>query len=374
VRTARVVTAVVFAVHAAVFASWTPHIPVLKAALGLDDGTLGLALLGAPVGSVGAMLLAGRAVARLGSGRVVLATLLGYAACSPLLGLAPSGPALFGALALWGAFQGALDVAMNAQAIAVEERRGRPILSSFHAWWSFGGFTGVGLGALAITAGIGLAAQMAVLGVLVALAAWPLSRLMLRGDHAVEEHRLALPWQDRRVLLLGAITFAGLLCEGAVGDWAAVYLRDAVGVAAESAGLGYAVFAGAMFVGRALGDRWVARFGPGAVVGVLAALGALGLGAALLAGGLWPALVGFGLFGLGIACIVPVAFSAAAAGSEAHAGQAIAGVATAGWAGFLLGPPLIGFLSHATSLTTALTLLPLLCLGIVLGARTLRRA
>ncbi|MBB5956761.1 MFS family permease [Saccharothrix tamanrassetensis] len=370
-RKARVATAIVFAVHASVFGAWTPHIPAVKEHLGLNDGTLGLTLLGAPVGSVVAMLLAGNAVARWGSRRVVLLMLLGYGLVSPALGLAWSAGALFAALALWGAFQGALDVAMNSQGIAVEQGYRRPILSGFHAWWSFGGFVGVGLGALLIGSGVDLTTQMLVSTGVVFLAAWPLTRAMLGDDHAVDDHRLGLPWRDKHVLVLGAIMFAGLLCEGAVGDWAALYLKETVGVTAESAGWGYAVFAVLMFVGRVMGDRWVLRFGASRVVATLAAAGALGLGVALVVGGFWSALVGFGLFGLGLACIVPVAFSSAAAQSDAHAGQAIAGVATAGWAGFLLGPPLIGLLAHGTSQTLALGILPLLCLAVVFGARAL---
>jgi MFS family permease len=371
-KVARVSTALVFAVHAAVFAAWTPHIPEVKDRLGLNDGTLGLALLGAPVGSVIAMLAAGGAIAKWGSKRVVLLTFLAYALVSPALGFAPSPVWLFVALAFWGGFQGALDVAMNSQAIAVESAYGRPILSSFHAWWSAGAFVGVGLGGLAVAFRVDLRVQMITVTVLLLLAAWPLTRGMFGDDRAVDEHKLGLPWRDRRVLVLGAIMFGGLLCEGAIGDWAAVYLRDTVGVPIGRVGLGYAVFAVMMFLGRVGGDRWVARFGPTRVVGGLAALGGVSFGLALLAGQFWLALLGFALFGLGIACIVPVVFSSAAAQSDAHAGQAIAGVATAGWAGFLLGPPLIGLVSHATSLTLALAVLPLCCLGIVLASRSLR--
>jgi MFS family permease len=371
-RTARIATALVFAIHAAVFASWTPHIPEVKERLGLNEGTLGLALLGAPVGSVVAMLVVGSLVARFGSRRVVLATFLGYAAVSPALGAAWSPAALFAALALWGGFQGALDVAMNSQGIAIEQRYGRPILSSFHAWWSFGAFVGVGLGALAIVAGLRLDVQMIIATVVLVLVSWPLVRLMLDDDHSVDEHKLALPWRDRRVLLLAGVMFGGLLCEGAVGDWAALYLRDSIGVAPQRAGLGYSVFAVTMFLGRVMGDRWVARFGAVKVVAVLAAVGAVGFGSALLVSQFWFALVGFAAMGLGIACVVPVVFSSAAAQSDSHAGHAIAGVATAGWAGFLLGPPLIGLLAHSTSLSTALAVLPLLCLGIALGSRAIR--
>ena len=367
-------TILVFAIHAAVFGAWTPHIPAVKDHLGLNDGTLGLVLLGAPVGSVIAMLVTGRAIAKWGSKRVVLATFLAFALVTPALGVAPTAPWLFAIIVVWGGFIGSLDVAMNTQAISVESAYGRPILSSFHAWWSLGAFAGVGLGALAITFGVGLRDQMIAFTVALLVVAWPLIRPMLGDDQAAEEHKLGLPWRDKRVLVLAVIMFAGLIAEGAVGDWAAVYLRDTLDVPAERAGLGYGVFAVAMFLGRVGGDGWVAKFGPARVVGVLAAVGGLTFGVALLVGQFWLVLVGFAVFGLGIACIVPVVFSSAAAQSDAHAGQAIAGVATAGWAGFLLGPPLIGLLSHATSLPLALGVLPLCCLGIALAAGSLRPA
>jgi MFS family permease len=368
-RAARAATAAVFALHAALFASWTPHVPLVKEHLGLSAGALGFALLGAPVGSVAATLLAGAAVSRWGSRRVMLVTLLCYAASSVGLGLANSAAALFAAMLVWGGFQGALDIAMNAQGVAVERRYGRSILASFHAAWSIGGFAGTGVGVLALSAGVDLTTQMAVFGGVGVLAAGPLMRPLLADDGAADEHGLEWPWRDRRLAVLAGLMFAGLLCEGAAADWAAVYLRDSLAAPAQLAGSGYAAFAVAMFAGRALGDRWVARFGGLRVVGVLAAVGALGMGVTLLVGVPWLALLGLAAFGLGLSCIVPVVFSSAAAVSAAHPGRAIAGVVTGGWAGFLLGPPLIGLLAQSVSLPWALALLPVLCGMVVVTAR-----
>jgi MFS family permease len=368
---ARAATAATFVIHAVVFGSWTPHIPAVKERLGLHDGTLGLALLGAPIGSILAMTLVGTLVARWGSRRVMLATLIGYCVVAPGLGLAWSLPALFLALLLLGAFQGSLDIAMNAQAVAIESAYGRPIMSSFHAAWSLGAFAGAGIGTVAVGAGLGLAPQLALVGAVTALAAPLLGRPLLRNDQATgDDHRIVLPWGNRRLLLLGGIMFAALLCEGAAADWTAVYLRDSLAAPGQLAGLGYASFAVAMFAGRAVGDRWVARYGGAAVVGVLAAAAAVALGAVLVLGEPIPALLGFAVFGLGMAVIVPVCFSAAAAGGG-HPGHAITAVATAGWLGFLIGPAVIGWLAHATSLPLALGLLPVLCAVIVLGARQL---
>lgn len=369
---ARRSTSAVFVLHAMVFGSWTPHIPLVKDRIGLNEGTLGIALLGAPIGSVLAMLAVGTLIARWGSRRTMVVMMVGYGVVAPTLGLAGSLPALFFALLALGAFQGSLDVAMNSQAVAIEGRYGRPIMSSFHAFWSLGAFAGTGVGILCVGLGIGLAAQLAVVGALVAISAPFLARPLLRGDQAAEEHRIVLPWGNRWLLLLAGIMFAALLCEGAAGDWAALYLRDDLRTPAEIAGFGYAAFALAMLFGRAMGDRWVAKYGGGRVVAVLATVGGVALAVALLLGHPAAALLGFAVYGLGLACIVPVCFSTAAARSGSHAGHSIAAVATAGWAGFLLGPPAVGTLAHATSLPLALGLLPVLCLVIAFGARSLR--
>lgn len=361
-----------FVLHAAVLGSWTPHIPLVKDRIGLNEGTLGLALLGAPIGSVLAMLAVGTLIARLGSRRATLVVLVGYGLVAPLLGLAHSALALFLALLALGAFQGSLDVAMNAQAVTVEAAYVRPIMSSFHAFWSLGAFVGTGVGSLCVGLGIGLATQLALLGALVIVSAPFLARPLLRGDEAAGDHRIVLPWGNRWLLLLAGIMFAVLLCEGAAADWAALYFRDNLGTPAEIAGLGYATFALAMLLGRSMGDRWVAKYGGGRVVGVLTAVGGVALAVALLLDSPVAALLGFAVYGVGLSCTVPVCFSTAAARSGSHAGHSIAAVATAGWTGFLLGPPLVGTLAHTTSLPLALGVLPLLSIVIAFSARSVR--
>lgn len=380
-HTARVSNALVFASHALLFASWTPHIPAVKDRIGLHEGTLGLALLGAPIGAIAAVFLVGPALARWGSRRVVRVTMTGYAAASPFLGIVDSLAGLFAVLAVWGAFQGALDVGMNSQAVTVEQRYDRPIMSSFHAVWAAGAAAGAGLGALALALGVGLAGQMTVLAVVLASLMLILTRRFVDDEHAPEPDpavgrapRKRLDWLSPRLLAIAVVMFAALLCEGAAADWAPLYLRDDTNAPEAVAGLAYATFAAAMFVARALGDRWVARYGGGRVVGALALFGGAGLGVALLIGHPAVALAGFAAYGLGIACIVPVCLSAAAAEasrSGMHAGPALALADGTGRAGFLLGPALIGNLAHVTSLPLALGLLPLGCLAIAVASRTL---
>src|SRR5580693_8912250 len=190
-RTQRAATFAAFISHGLLFASWTAHIPQVKDHLGLSDGTLGLALLGAPLGSVAAMLVVARVIPRLGSQRVVQISLLGYCLAGPLVGLAGSFAALFAALFAWGAFQGALDVSMNTQAVTVEQAAGRPLMSGFHGSWSIGAFAGAGIGALGVAAGIPLAPQLLLLALPVLAVAGPLSLRMLPDPRAVGDRAVA---------------------------------------------------------------------------------------------------------------------------------------------------------------------------------------
>jgi MFS family permease len=228
----RIAVTTVFVVHGLLFASWTAHIPDVKAHLGLTDGTLGFALLGAPVGSVIAMIAASWLLPRVGSRRIVQVALVGYCAAGPLVGLTGSLPALFAALFIWGAFQGTLDVAMNTQAIAVERKEPRVLMPGLHGSWSIGAFAGAGLGALAVAAGLTLSVQLLVLGTIALLAAGLLTARMLPAaaeqpgsrDASAEGRGHARP--DRLLPALAVVATAGFVCGppviGRLSEWASL--------------------------------------------------------------------------------------------------------------------------------------------------------
>ena len=385
---ARIAITVVFVVHGLLFASWTAHIPNVKQSLGLDDGTLGFALVGAPVGSVAAMCLAAVLVPRFGSRRIIQVALCGYCAAGPLVGLTGTLPALFGALVLWGAFQGTLDVAMNTQAIAVEKTSRRPLMSGLHGGWSIGAFAGAGIGALAVGAGIALTPQLLILGSVALLGAGLLSTRLL-PDHRAGSSSEPFPsapgsetetataepesgggrsrWSTG-MLTLAAIAFASMLCEGAAANWASVYLSGPLGATGAVPGLAYAGFALAMVAVRLSGNRLLARFRPDRLLPSLALVATVGFTAALLLDRPLAAIVGFGCLGLGLASVVPAVFSAAGRLPGLHPGTAVATVSAFGWAGFVIGPPIIGRLAALTSLPIALALLPVLTGFVALGS------
>jgi MFS family permease len=386
VRWPRIAVTTVFVVHGLLFASWTAHIPDVQAHLGLTDGALGLALLGAPAGSVTAMIASSWLLPRVGSRRIARIALVGYCAAGPLVGLTGSLLALFAALFVWGAFQGTLDVAMNTQAIAVERAGRRPLMSGLHGSWSIGSFAGAGIGALAVTVGIGLSIQMLSLGTIALLVAGLLTTRMLPaaaehpgGPGTAAGHtgtdgrpvRRASRWSGGMVAL-GAIAFAAMLCEGATADWSAVYLSGPLHASGVVRGLGYAAFSLAMVTVRLSGNQLLARFRPGRLLPALALVATLGFATALLIAQPVAALLGFGCLGIGLASVIPAVFSAAGRIPGLPAGTAVATASACGWAGFVCGPPVIGRLSTWESLPVALGLLPLLTAFIIVGTLSSR--
>jgi predicted MFS family arabinose efflux permease len=360
VRRARVAVAAVFFANGAGIASWLPHIPMVQATLALRPSVLGGALLAMAAGALVAIPISGFATARLGSRTTVRASAALFFAALALPIVAPSLPALVAALALLGAGNGALDVSMNAQAVAVEARAGRPIMSSFHGMWSLGGFAGAGLATLALRAGAAPVAHVVGATVLFgALAFAATSRLLPReADPPADGRRLARP--TGALLALGTMALLALVSEGAMGDWSAVYLERSLGTSAPTAALGFAAFSLAMAAGRFVGDALAARFGDARVVRTSTAAAAVAFGAALVVGDPTVAIAGLACVGFGLANLIPILFRAASTLPGVAASHGIAAVGTLGYAGFLAGPPLIGLAADATSLPCAL--------GLVVGA------
>lgn len=348
-RPARLAVAAFFAIAGLSFGSWVARIPEVKDAIGLSDAHLGLALLGAAVGAISAMTASGWLIDRFGSRRVVMVAGAGVCLALPLLPAAPSQLLLFLALFIFGAAYGVMDVAMNAQAVLVEERYGRPIMSSFHGVFSVGGLLGAASAGLVIGAGVAPVPHLLGVGLVLATLALAASRRLVpatgepRGDGPV----FALPTGP--LLGLAAIGFCALLAEGAVADWSAVYLQRELRTTAAVAAAGYTAFSLTMAAGRFAGDGLTARFGAVPMIRGVGALLAIGLGLAAAVATPAAALLGFALIGAGLATAFPIVVSAAGRTPGVPAGTAVAAVATTGYGGFLIGPPTIGFLSDGAA-------------------------
>ncbi|AQZ63957.1 Membrane protein mosC [[Actinomadura] parvosata subsp. kistnae] len=352
--------------------TWTARIPAIKERLALSDGRLSIALLAVAAGAVIGMTVVGRLVDRYGSSRAVVPAALAQGVVLVPPAYAPDLVTLSGTLLVFGIVHGILDVSMNANAVEVERGHGRPIMSSFHAVYSVGGFAGATAGGLFAHRELSAAVTFWTVGAMIAvLAAWA-ARWALRSAPAAQPATRERADRPRGIVFLGVLAFCCLVGEGAAADWSSVYLREDLLATPGIAAAGYAAFSIMMTAGRMAGDRLAARFGPVTLVRCCGLLAATGLGLALLGGHQVAGVIGFGCFGAGLSCIVPQVFSAAGHRDPAFAGRALARVASIGYLGMLSGPVFIGALAELTGLPRALAIPALLAAFVALTATALR--
>ena len=371
---ARLSTRVFFFSTGIANAAWAPLVPFAKARSGLGTASFGAVLIGLGIGAVLIMPLVSWGLSRHGARRCMMASCTIITLVLPLLAILSNPIGLALALLCFGFGLGGLDAGMNAQAVEVEARSARPLMSGFHGMFSLGGLTG-SLGLTLLLAG-GLSVPVAAIAVTgIFLVLW-LTRL--RGLLPGREPRRAAgrPSSLRLavhpvVLLIGGLCFIGFLGEGAALDWSALFLHGK-GLATAYGGIGYAAFSVTMAAGRLTGDKIVKRFRAVPVLRVSAIVAALGWAVAVLLPG--PAAVaGFAVVGLGAANIVPLLFGAAARVRGVPTSVSIPLISAVGYAGMLCGPALIGFAAAATSLGVALSGVAVLLL-LVVGAAGVARA
>ncbi len=360
----RLATRLAFWVAGFGIAAWAPLVPFARQRLQVDDGTLGLLLLCLGIGSVAAMSRTGPLCTRHGSRPVIIAGGVGMVLLLPMLTVVGATWTMALTLFGFGAALGSLDVAMNVHAVEVERDAGRPMMSGFHALFSVGGFVGAAFVTLLLSLSIAPLTATLVCSALMALALMAAAPRLLVSAVAGQASTggfLALPRGP--VVLLSVLAAVTFLVEGALLDWSALLLTDTGLTSAEQAGLGYALFAVAMTVGRLGGDAVTARFGDRAVVFWGGLLVLAGFACLLLTGRVEPALAGFALIGLGASNMVPVLFRQAGAQRAMPAAMAVSAVTTMGYAGYLLGPAVLGFVSKQAGLPAAFWMLAgLMCL------------
>jgi MFS family permease len=360
----------VFFVNGALFASWASRIPALSDHVGATNGVLGLALLAPAAGAITAMPVVGRLLQGRSSRTFCQAAMAALMAAVVLPALAGSVAALAAALFFVGVANSTLDLVMNAQGVTIERRMRQPILSSLHAAFSFGGFAGAGLGALAAGLSISPLPHLAAAAFLFGIPGLIATGALLAQDEDVDAHAPRLRWTrlPSRLALLGAACFFCLMAEGGASDWSAKLVRDDLAGSAALGAVAYAVFSLTMGTGRLIADRLWARWGSVGLLRRSGALAGLGLAVGLAPGTAPMAIAGFGALGLGLAGVVPTLFRAGAGEPGVSTGPALAVVSSLGYLGFLAGPPLIGGVAQLTSLRLACGLLALAGLVVVLLA------
>ncbi len=368
--------------HGLVFASWACRIPDIKTALGMSDGVLGAMLFFPPAGQLATMTLVGWSVGKFGSRAIIILAATLYPLCLLLLGLAASTWQLALGLFLFGISLNFSNISINAQAIGVERLyRGRSIMASFHGIWSLAGLTGGILGMILVACGISpIAHFMLVYGIgLVIL--FSMKGTMLPRDGKMPQSKTgnenagqrAWVWPDRYLLMLGLIAFGAMACEGTMFDWSNVYFEDVIHPPKYLSRLGYVAAMFCMMCGRFTADGMIARFGVVRILTVSGITIASGLFTVALFPFLATATLGFMLIGFGVSAVVPIAYSLSGRSTLMKSGAAIAVVSTLGMMGFLLGPPIIGFVAELLNLRWSLGMVGFVGLLIAVFAHMISR-
>jgi MFS family permease len=369
---ARWAISTVFLLNGAGIGLWAAHVPVVQARLGIDTATLSMVLLTIAAGALLAMPMMGGFTARWGTRRMTLVSGFLFAAMLGILMGLDDLALLFAVAFLFGVGNGALDVAMNANASEVETARGIPTMSSFHGFFSLGGLLGAALGGFVIGQGWGdgQGALAAAIATAIALAFAAPRVMFFAPTHGAGSH-FALP--RGAALGLGLLALLCFAVEGALVDWSALLMRERTGAEPAGAALAYSAFSIAMAACRFAGDRLILRFGAMRVM-VLGGLAMfVGLATAVLSTHFLLSACGFALIGIGAANVVPLLFGAASRIPGMGAGAGVAAVATLGYGGLLMAPPVLGYIAAHSSVMVALGMLSLSGLVIAMSAGIIKR-
>ncbi len=333
------------------FATWASRIPTIKTALHLSDGHLGTILFALPVGQLTMMMFSGRLVTRFGSHRILPFSVIMYTFSLTNLGLATSAWQLALGLFAFGIFGNLTNIAINTQGVYTEGLFKRTIMSSFHGMWSLAGFTGalVGLGMLALDLNT-YAHFLIVAAVVLLLVAFNFKFLIKAKEKIkrVKKKRFSKP--DKSLVLLGIIGFCSMASEGVMFDWSGVYFKDVIKVPGALVVLGYTSFMIMMASGRFFGDGLINKFGRIKVMQISGVMISTGLFTAVLFPYIIPATIAFMFVGLGVSTIVPTLYSIAGKHPTIPPGEALTAVSSVSFLGFLMGPPVIGYIAELSSL------------------------
>ncbi len=349
------------------FSTWAARIPDIQAKFQLSEGQLGTILLCLPIGSMLGLPLAGWSVHTYGSRTVILIGSFAYACTLPLIGLAPTTWLIVPVLVVFGMLGNIMNISLNTQALGLEDQMGKSILASFHGLWSMAGFTGAGLGAALIFFDFSPAGHFAVVTVISILIVLFSQKYVIKDKRDSDEGGgLVLKRPDDLLLRIGLISFLGMMTEGCMFDWSGVYFKKIILADPELVALGYVCFMGAMASGRFITDKAANRFGRIPVLQASGALIFLGLVLSVAFPTIYTAAFGFLLVGFGVASIVPLSYGIAGRSKLYSPSVALALVSTISFFGFLLGPPLIGFVADLFDLKVSFALVAVNGLGIAL--------
>ena len=349
----RVATSLFFFGMGFCFSTWASRIPDIKSMLHLSEAALGTMLFALPVGQLIAMPISGKIVTKYGSRKISILGLLSYAICLPLLGAAKSEWQLAGGLFLFGFVSNFCTIAVNTQGVYTQQLFDKPIMGSFHGSWSLAGFFGALVGIMMLAFELSPLQHFSIALIFVILLISTNYKYIISAKSNQEETQSNYSFfknPDKTLLWLGVICFCGMASEGIMFDWSGVYFKEIIKAPGALAVLGYTTFMVSMASGRFLSDFLVHRFGIKKVLIISGLVISCGLYTAVLLPYLIPCIIAFMLVGFGVSNVVPIIFNIAGNNEKVPTGIALTIVSSISFLGFLIGPPLIGYIAELTSL------------------------
>jgi MFS family permease len=363
----RIAVGAMFFMAGLCFASWASRIPSIQQTLHLSDAGLGGVLLAIPTGLMCSLPLTGWIITKIGSRKLLIIAISLYACFLVGLGAAKTPIELIACLWCFGFVGNAVNIAVNTQAVAAERLYEKPIMASFHGIWSLAGFTGAGIGIFMIGHKIIPFHHFIVILVLIIIGVIVTSRQLNNdGGPVSKEEVIVLSIRDRLLtmiplLKLGVIAFCSMICEGTMFDWSGVYFKKVIHAENGWIGAGYFSFMCFMALGRFVADWFAGKFGLKRTLQISGTLTAIGLLVSVIFPYLWPSIFAFMLVGIGVSSVVPMIYSSAGKTATMSPGVALTAVSTIGFSGFMIGPPLIGFIAGIATLRASFVLIA--CMG-----------
>ena len=373
-RVHRIAVSVFFFISGLTVASWASRIPDIKNKLQLSDAALGGVLFSLPVGQLVSLPLSGWLISRFGSRQLLIYASIFFPLTLIIIAVAATTWQLIIILFFFGLWGNLFNIAMNTQAVGIESLYGRSIMASFHGLWSLAGFCGSAIGNFFVSKDTSPLVHFAIIGSLVSILITGFYKYTLpAGTNTSSTETKLFIKPDKTVLLLGLIAFCCMICEGSMADWSGVYFQNVIHAPAKFITLGYVSFMATMATGRFLGDWLITKFGVQKILQFSGVLIASGLGTMILFPNFQAAVTGCLFVGVGVSCVVPMVYGLAGRSKTMSPQFALAAVSSISFLGFLLGPPLIGFIAQISSLRWSFALIALLGLGTTLLTGKLKK-
>jgi MFS family permease len=367
-RNSRIAVSTIFFCYGLTFASWASRIPTVQQKFQLSESELGALLLTLPIGSFISLPLAGFFVAKWNSRVVTQFAICLYLLSLLIIGFAENVYTLAFVLFCFGLMGNMVNIAINTQAVNLEKLFLRNIMASFHGMWSLAGFAGAVVGALMLGNDILLRYHYGIIFFVSIIAAWISFTWLLRKDQDQDEDKPIFALPDKSLFLLGLIAFCSMMAEGTMFDWSGVYFKKVVNAPEKWVGLGYVAFMISMAGTRFLADDFTKKYGIKKIIRVSGILTVIGLSISIIFPFFITSIIGFLIVGAGVSSVIPLAFSAAGRTKTMSSSVALAAVSTMGFFGFLLGPPLIGFLAGWMNLKISFSFIALMGLAVTILA------